>query len=228
MNVINKTIPILLLIILIIVGCIGKNTQNKNQHLEKEYIKSIKRDIDSPMEYAILNISESLNLSKIFNITRYYGTPSFNSDDYVWANFIDLQLLTFYESRIDFMEENNVGVKAELKYEANIFYDVIITIEKSGKNYRFQNSLNESIIYYDFIYDELKVAISNNTTFELLSIDEFEYVFENCYLVEMIFYYREQYGPTSGFSTTIYQNVIVDENYNVKFISIYNGGYKIS
>jgi hypothetical protein len=190
-----------------------------SQNSPNKYEKSIIRNTDTAEEENALQAAENINYTDIFKIGRLTGAGLSNSNisdysQYTYANFIDAEVLNYYEARYESLKGKLWGLS--FYYSADVYaWDKIQavyvtpptmypdTVRISGSN---GTILNEYCGY------ECRYAYGNNSGIQEIQVSAIDFEFSNCYIVEMRLDYSEAPGNLSGFHCIVYQTVIVDGN----------------
>lgn len=187
------------------------------------YNRDIEKNIDNEEEAKALEIAENYNYSEVFNIER------FENGDFTYANFVDSQVIEYYNKKYEIMEDQEAEHDIEFIYQADVY------------------NISELQIIYDHIpdyeeyeleiYDEsnriLKIkgeilpriiTVFNDTNYTLKDINkDFQIEFSEVYLVYQDFEYSDFWGPKAGRATLIVQIVVLNKEYQPLFILIDSG-----
>ena len=197
--------------------------------IEKKYSISITRIFNSTNESKALEASENIDYSSIYRMERYTTTEGLsyemplNERIYVWANYIDNTSIESYQKRVNYLKENDIHVTVNFNYTAYVNHYSSALINYSNGMLNISNINNESLNiknYYNTIFWVAILDDSGNFTFG----DHFSNYYKDFYLVRLYFNYFETYAPVAGFTTTVFQTIILNSEFNVFFISIFEQG----
>ena len=208
---------------LLIAGCLDKaDKMTYDQHI----VISIERDPTGSNHTIPIEVSENIDYSSIYHIERYTTTEGIsyemplNERIYVWANFIDNTSIESYQRRARYLEENDIDVYLIFNYTAYVYHYSFALINYSNGLLNISNINNESSnikTYFNTIFFVAILDDSGNFTFG----DSLSKYYKDFYVVRLYFDYNERYAPVAGFSTTVFQTIILDTNYDPFFISIF-------
>jgi hypothetical protein len=160
---------------------------------------AIIRSANTMEEKRALAAVEDLNATEAFNM------PPFTWNGYAYANFIDSEVINYYNSSYESARET-----VQFSYSANVY------------------TWNQTHAVYDKVSGSASVSSSNGTIwfpsagryaylnssrYQEIKVDKIDFSFSNCYVVEMNLGYSQFLGPTAGFSCNVYQIVIVNEDF---------------
>ena len=187
-----------------------------------KYERSIVRNTSNVEEANALTIAENSNYSEIFNLQRF---TTWNHDEtwaYTWANFIDTQVIEYYDNRFENLKPE--GIK--FHYEANVFtWDhirVIYVPAPEGETNLDADaiqvlSLNGSVLFENAQYTGprwgMLFAYRNDSEYQKIMAEEINFSISKSYVIEMTLDYDEIWGPLAAFFVKVYQIIIVDQDF---------------
>ncbi|MDR2700598.1 MAG: hypothetical protein LBC12_07375 [Nitrososphaerota archaeon] len=145
---------------------------------------------------------------------------------YTWANFIDSEVIDYYQNRHDYQQKQKESKNVTFTYDANVTHlEQLHVFNSPGGNMTYQNEVipwhNNTVVFYDIDTTFLTTAdfmthyahafYRNQSEYHQLQ-PEFDLNFSNCYLVEMELKYGEYYAPLASFFVNIHQIVVFDQN----------------
>lgn len=212
---------VLFLIALVIVAAVlpaflvkplGVNVPNARGRFER----SIVRNASNNEEWTALTLAETVDYSEIFKETRFEGRTDYQY--YAWANFVDFQVVEYYDDRFDARARNNLRGEAEaieFRYEANVSTWNQIRIECRASAIEIRSldgtALYETKEFYPSI--GVKFAFRNDTKYQGVSAGELNFTMPMGYIVEMSFYYKEYYAPLAAFYSLVHQIVVLNQTF---------------
>ena len=188
-------------------------------------------------DYLAIATSSAIEISKRFegsSDTETYIQPELYRS-YMWANFIDLEIINYYQNRYDYQQKQIFRPRnVTFTYNANVTHleqlHIFNTIQQEqgttysvGSNGLIQNepvTWNITVITF---YDPDKsiplltvrpfehILYRNQSEYQTLS-KNFDLNFSNCYLVEMNLEYSQISGPVTAFTSIVQQIVVLDQN----------------
>jgi hypothetical protein len=193
--------------------------------------KSIVRNTDNAEEETALLAAENANYTDIFKVERFKGFS--NSSDYsryTWANFIDAEVIKYYDNRFESLEGKPKDI--EFSYEANVYawnqihivngsppengsrYDDSITVSSPNGTILFKNAdctgPNWGMVFF----------YGNSSGYREIQAGTIDLEFSNCYVMEMKLKYSEVHGPLAAFISDVYEIIIVDKNFTPLLLCI--------
>jgi hypothetical protein len=202
--------------------------------------KSVYRNFNTQNEEHALIAAETadyttLNTS-IVGTKRFNGDPSsFSQSSYIWANFIDIEVVDYYQSRYDYQQKQIFRPRSvTFTYHANATYIEqlhIFNTTQQEQGTKFSSSDDGVMRGEPTIWNVTAIAFyDSDKSAPLVTIRPFEYMFyrnqseyyelpknfdlnfSNCYLVEMELEYSQTSGPVTAFWSTVHQIVVLDQN----------------
>lgn len=189
-----------------------------------KYEKSIIRNTSNVKEENALTIAENSNYSDIFNLQRFAigGSPN-ETWPYTWANFIDTQVIEYYDDRfenlkgtpkiIEFHYEANVSSWNQIRViyvpaleGANIHDDAIQVLSPDGL------VLFENAKYTGPTWGMI-FAYRNDSKYQEIMAEEIDFSLSKSYVIEMTLIYEETWAPLAAFYAEVYQIVIMDQDF---------------
>jgi hypothetical protein len=211
------TIAIIVTVSLLLAGLIFPQIPHK-------YEKTISRNTTSAEEDTALAAAENLNYSPITGKERFEGSSDpqdyLNPGTYLtytYANYIDNQTLNYYQTRYDNLQNKEYPKQIGLNYQANVskYSNFRIYNSPPPQGANWHNTTVISIadgIQHRQDPAQFRFYYRNQTGYQTIN-QGYDLNFTNCYVIEMKFTYYETYGIVAGYSSNIYQIVILDENF---------------
>ncbi len=195
--------------------------------------RSIVRKTRNSGEEAALATAESFDYPEIFGLTRFTGGTGHLKQDlqgedgwpfaiYTWANFIDTQVIEYYDDRFESLNETSQGI--EFSYHATVMQCgqirvIYIPPPRNGNTHDDALQVlgsNGSILFRNSKYSGpswgMRFACQNDSRYQEISAKEINFTVSRGYIVEMSLRYREYYGPLAAFGSIVYQIIVVDED----------------
>ena len=187
------------------------------------YYRDIDRNTDNAKEAKALEAAENFNYGEVFNIER------FENGEFTYANFVDSQVIEYYDHEFEEMEESEAEHDIEFIYKADVY-----NISELKINYDY---IPDYFEYQLKIYDKSEkiftikgeilpkiIAVFNDSNYSLMDINQdLELEFSDVYLVYQDFKYSDFWGPKAGRATLIEQIVVLNREYQPIFIFIDSG-----
>ncbi len=198
-----------------------------DSHFEYGYEKTIVRNTSNTEEANALTIVENSNYSDIFDLRRFETWDHNETWPYTWAEFIDTEVIEYYDYRFESLKEKLGEKKPEgirFHYEASVFtWDEIRVVYISapeGGNIHDDSiqvlSLNGSVLFENNQYIGptwgMKFAYRNDSEYREITAEEINFSLARSYVVEMTLRYSETYGPLAAFTSMNYQIIVVDQD----------------
>ncbi len=201
------------------------NMLHPQYQIPQKYERNVSRSFDSQEEERALTAAESTNYSDIVSFERFEGSS--NPEDYLnpgtylaytYANFIDSEVINYYETRYGDLQGKGYPRQIELSYEANAtkrsefrvfnspapegvtWHNTTIVISNPDGSVKLKNSGHMQFFY------------KNQSDYQMIEW-EYDFNFSDCYVVEMKLKYSETYAPLAAFISDVYQIVVLDQNY---------------
>lgn len=198
-----------------------------------KYEKTIARNFDSQEQETALLAAESIDYSAITSFKR------FGSSDpeaylhpgtylaYEWTNFIDSEVIDYFETRFESQRGKLFPRQIELNYEANV---------NSYSDFRIYNSpAPEGVAWHNitvvmsapngsvsFNSGQMQFFYKNQSSYEIIQW-EYDFNFSNCHVIEMKLKYSEIYASTAGFFSNVHQIVVLDQNHMPVLVGLESG-----
>lgn len=191
------------------------------------YERTIIRNTANIEEANALAIAETSNYSDIFNLERFTAWNHNETWAYTWANFIDTQVIDYYDDRFENLKGKLGEIKPEgikFHYEANVStWDqirVVYVPAPQGANIYDDAiqilGLNGSVLFENAKYTGprwgMQFAHRNGSAYQRIVAEEIDFSLSKSYVIETILTYKEIWGPLAAFSVRVYQIIIVDQN----------------
>jgi hypothetical protein len=191
-----------------------------------KYERTIVRHTSNLQEANALTIAENSNYSNIFNLQRFTTMNHNETWAYTWANFIDTQVIEYYDDRFENLKGKIGDIKPEsirFHYEANVFaWDqirvVYIPAPEGGSIYDDSIQIlspNGSVLLENAQYTGprwgMKFAYGNGSEYQRITAEEINFSLAKSYVIEMTLRYDEIWGPLAAFFVKVYQIIIVDQ-----------------
>ena len=203
--------------------------------ISHKYEKSIVRNFDNQNEETALSAAESINYSAIVSLERFDGSSDPEAYlhpgtylSYTSANFIDSEVIDYYETRYDNMQGKGDPGRIELTYEANVTKrsDFRIFRSPAPQGVTWHNTTivvsapDGSLIRKDST--NLQIFYRNQSGYQM-SEREYDFNFSDCYVIEMKLAYSETYAPVAAFFVDIEQIVVLDRDFVPVLVGVASG-----
>jgi hypothetical protein len=223
--------------------------------------RSVIRNFNTTDEKRALTAAETANYGSIMASKRFEGRGDpeayihSGTYAYTWANFIDSEIIDYYQKRYNHQQKQITPRVAAFKYSANVTYLEQLhifntTIPEQGYIYKTnddspQEGLKKELVTWNvrtiaFCGPDASTPLltfkpftytfysKNQSEYQTLPAEtDFDLNFSNCYLVEMELEYNEVYAPLAAFFLVVHQIVVLDQNLVPIWIGI-NAGHGIS
>ena len=201
--------------------------------ISPKYEKTIVRNFDNQEQETVLLAAESIDYSSITSLKRFgsndpeaYLHPS-TYIAYAWTNFIDSEVIDYFETRFESQQEKLSPIQIELNYEANVdsYSDFRIYNSPAPEGVAWHNvtvvmsSPNGSV---SFNSGQMQFFYKNQSSYEMTQW-EYDFNFFNCHVVEMKLSYSEIYGSTAGFFSNVHQIVVLDQDHIPVLVGLESG-----
>ncbi len=179
------------------------------------YVKSIVRNTDNAEEENALSTAENANYTDTFKVERFEGyTNSSDYSQYTWANFIDAEVINYYDVRFESLKGKPKDM--QFSYEANVYaWNQIGVVYVPDADSIRVLSLNGTVLFENANYTGLswgmRFAYRNDSGYREIQAGEINFSFSKSYVVEMKLLYSETYGSLAAFWSDVYEIIIVDE-----------------
>jgi hypothetical protein len=202
--------------------------------IPQKYEKTIARNIDNQEEESALTAAESINYSAIVSLERFDGSSDPEAYlhpgtylAYTGANFIDSEVINYYETRYENQQGKEYPKQIELNYEANVsrYSDFRIYNSPAPEGVTWHNitivmsAPNGSV---SFNSGHMQFFYRNQSSYQMTEW-EYDFNFSDCYVVEMKLLYSEIYTPLAGFFSNTYQIAVLDRNYLPVLVGLESG-----
>jgi len=220
------------LVILVAVSLLSWNLLNLD--IPPKYDKKIARNIDNPEEKSALTVAETINYSEISSLERFVGSN--NPQDYLHpdtylaytgANFIDSEVLNYFEARYENQRGKISPRQIELDYEANVnrYYDFRIYNSPAPEGVGWHNItivMSASNGSVSFNSGQMRFFYKNQSSYQMTEW-EYDFNFSNCHVIEMKLGYSEIYAPTAAFYSAIHQIVVLNQENEPVLVGLESG-----
>ncbi|MCW4028875.1 MAG: hypothetical protein NWE92_04420 [Candidatus Bathyarchaeota archaeon] len=220
----KKTLLILLtacIIAVIAVSLVLWSAANAFQ-IPRSYHRSIARNFDNTEEENALNKAEALNYTYISGRERFLN-PSDpeeyqNSLSYTYANFIDADILNYYQTRYDNQQGKELPRQIGLTYQANAtMYPQIRIYKPWNNNTVLMSTPDGEVLSKTFGYSHL--FYKNQSSYTQIE-REYDFNFSDCYVIVMDFSYSETYASLAAFISDVDQIVVLDQNFEPVLVGL--------
>ena len=191
------------------------------------YEREIVRKPANLQEAMALAVAEYSSYSDIFAKSRLTPISPHDPMAYTWANFIDAEVIQYYNDRFDNFTERiwDKPQAIEFNYEAKVFtWDQIRVVYvpapegTSIYNSKIQvQSLNGSVLLENAPYHGpawgMEFVQWNGHEHQRINANETDFSLSKGYVVEMSLKYSETWGPLAAFVVDAYQIIVVDEGF---------------
>jgi hypothetical protein len=185
-----------------------------------KYTRYIDRSFSSPKEETALTTAESINYSQIISQGRFQESSNPETySDYVYANFIDSDVLDYYDVRYD-VQERQIRLQSPkgvtFTYQANAtqfsefqIYNSPAPDGVSWHNITIVKCTPSGLTTYNS--GNMQFFYKNQSNYQLTQWG-YNFNFTNCCVVEMKLRYSEYYAPVAAFISEVYQIVVLDQD----------------
>jgi hypothetical protein len=187
------------------------------------YNKSITRNADTPEEENAILTAEGINYTGIFSIDRFEGYGGFR--DWVWANFIDTEVVKNYEDLIDGLKPGEYR-SASLTYSADVrtldHIHAVYAPYPENPEYVVDTSRVQLLSANGAVLSEYgastRYAYGNISGIHEVQAGAVDYEVSDCYVVEMRLKLEliepsgDGVGFTAFYQSDVRQTVIIDGN----------------
>jgi hypothetical protein len=193
--------------------------------IPQKYERKIVRNFENQEEERALIVAESINYSSVVSSERFTGSSDPEAYlhpgtylTYTYANFIDSEVINYYEARYNSLQGKGDPKQIELNYEANAtkqsefrifnspapegvtWHNITVVISTSDGSFSLRNS------------GQMKFFYKNQSSYQMIGWG-YDFNFSDCYAVEMKLVYSETYAPLAAFWSDAYQIVVLDQNF---------------
>jgi len=191
------------------------------------YERGISRKTSNLQELYALAIAETSNYSHIFNVERFSTYNHNETWPYTWANFIDTQVIKYYDNRYENLKARTDFTRPEyirFHYEANVHawdqIHVVYVPAPEGASTSAGSiqilSQNDSVLLkppqYAGLSSGMKLAYGNDSEHQVIAGEEIDFSLTKSYVVEMTLTYDEFYNGLAAFFVEVYQIVVVNQS----------------
>jgi hypothetical protein len=205
------------------------NTSKSRQSENNNGALSIVINVDTPNEERALTTAESVYYTAITGKEHIYmrGSEDYKHlgtyISYAYANFIDAEVLKYYQERYDYQQKQTSPKGVTLNYMANVTQLAHVSITNDGDVFVFydvDNSVALTTAIFWYPVSDTHIFYKNQTGYQKLRSDV-NLNFSDCYFVEMTCRYHEYYAPLAAWWAETRQIVILDQNFVPVLICIY-------
>ena len=185
------------------------------------YNKSIIINTNTTEEENVLSVADNFNYSSILEVERFYSVGGSGYYNYTFANFIDEEVLNYYDNRFESLKGQPKNMT--FSYEANVFtWNQISVVYVSGTNSIHVISSNGTVLFKNAKYTGpnfgMRFFYQNDSGYQEIQTGQIDFSFSTSYLVEMKLKYSETYNPLAAFISDVYQIIIFDEHFEPLFL----------
>ncbi|MCL1977096.1 MAG: hypothetical protein FWG55_03170 [Candidatus Bathyarchaeota archaeon] len=201
---------------------------------------SVTRNFATVDEERALTAAETVDYAAILTFKRFEGPSDSeayihhgSSLSYTWANFIDSEVLDYYQNRFDYQQKQIIRPRGvTFTYNANVTYFEQLHIFNTTRPEQGTVFINDGITQKETITWNSRAIIfyGPDESIPLTTVYPFEYMlcrnqsgyyalpskfdltFSNCYFIEMNLQYSEVYAPLAAFWSDVHQIVVLDQN----------------
>lgn len=200
--------------------------------IPQKYERNIVRYLDNQEEERALNVAESINYTAIASLERFDGSKDPEAYlhpgtylAYTYANFIDSEVMNYYETRYDNLQGKGYPRQIELTYDAKV--------SKQPEFRIFNSPAPEGVTWHNttIVFSatdgsvwrkdsgNMKFFHRNQSSYQTIEWG-FDFNFSDCYFVEMKLEYSEVYAPTAAFFSEVYQVLILDRSFEPVLLGV--------
>jgi hypothetical protein len=185
------------------------------------YNKSIIINTNTTEEENALSVANKFNYSSILKAERFYSVGGSGYYDYTFANFIDEEVLNYYDNRFESLKGQPKNMT--FSYEANVYtWNQISVAYVSSTNSLHVISSNGTVLFKNAKYTGpifgMRFFCQNDSGYQEIKTGQIDFSFSTSHLVEMKFKYSETYNPLAAFMSDVYQIIIFDEHFEPLFL----------
>jgi hypothetical protein len=180
-----------------------------------KYERTIARSPNTIEETNALAIAEDFNYTSIFGLQGFTTRDHNDTWAYTWANFIDTQVIDYYNYRFEALKGRVLAKPEGIRYhyqanvstwdQVHVVYDDAIQVLSRNGSVLWQNS--------HYVTSLMKFAYRNASGYQRIAAEEINFSLSKSYVVEMTLEYDEMWGPLAGFVVGNYQIVVVDQDF---------------
>ena len=173
------------------------------------YERKIERNAKNEFEVQALRTVENFNYSSIFGLSRFEEVGD------VWANFIDLLVIEYYNDTYNSLQQRRASHNVSFHYTANVSsYDRInVILDRNDR--LFVVDENDSLLLeapeFAGVDWGMKFAHWSGSGYEILD-GPFSLNFSNSCVLEMSLRFDDVFGNLGAYYVWVYQLIVVDEN----------------
>ncbi len=205
-----------------------------NPQIPYKYEKTITRNFDSQEEENALSTAESTNYSAIVLKERFVGSSDPDAYlhpgtylEYTSANYVDSEVINYYETRYDSQLGKVDPKQVELSYIANVtkYSQFRIYNSPAPEGVTWHNitivmsAPNGSVLFNS---GNMQFFYKNESGYQMIEWD-YDFNFSDCYVVEMKLAYSEIYAPVAAFFVKVHQIVVLDRNFELVLLGLESG-----
>jgi len=199
-----------------------------------KYEKTITRNFDNSEEQSAITAAESIDYSSITSLERFGGSDDSENYlhpstyiSYAHANFIDSDVIDYYQTRYENQQGKEIPRQVELNYEANAtkFSQFRIFNSPAPKGVSWHNItivMSASNGSKEVNSGNMQFFYKNQTSYQITRWD-YDFNFSDCHVIEMKLRYSEIYAPIAGFFVTVHQIIVLDRNLEPVLLGIEAG-----
>jgi len=200
-----------------------------------DYQKTISRNIDNKEEETVLSTVESINYSSILSKERFIDSSDPEAYlhpgtylTYTQANFIDSEVINYYETRYDNMQGKGDPKQIGLTYEANV--------TKRSEFRVFKSPAPEGVTWHNttIVISALDGSLTREDSADMqffyrnqfgyqMTEWSYDFNFSDCHVIEMKLEYSEIYAPLAAFFVDIEQILVLDAEFNPILVGVESG-----
>jgi len=203
-----------------------------NPPMAPKYEKIITRNVDSQAEERVLAAAESINYSDICSLERFDGSSDPEAYlhpgtylAYTFANFVDSEVINYYQTRFDSQQGKADPKGMKLTYEANVTrlaeFRIFNSPAPEGRTWHNNTVVisdrNGSVVLKEA--GNMQFFLRNQSLYEEVEWG-FDFDFSNCYFVEVKLVYSEYYAPVAAFWSDVDQIVVLDVDLVPVFVGV--------
>ena len=194
---------------------------------------SIIRLFNTPDEERALTTAESVDYATITGNKRIYthGSEDYKHPgtyiSYAYANFIDAEVIEYYQERYDYQQKQTSPKGVTLNYIANVTQLAHVRTTTETGAFVFYDIDNSATLTTTKFRSDTQIFSKNQAEYQRLQSDVTLNFFD-CYFIEMTCQYSEYYAPTAAWWAETHQIVILDQNLTPILICIYEAPHVVA
>jgi len=200
--------------------------------ISQRYQRTVNRNFESSYEEQAISEAESLNYTAITSKDRFDGSSDpqayLNHSDYlsyVSPNFVDSEVLSYYEARYVNQQGKEAPSHIELTYSANASQCSKLRIYNSlpPPNVSWHNTtIVISTPNITIVSGAMQFFYKNQSSYQTIEWG-YDFSFSDCYLVKTRLEYSEVYAPLAAFFARVDQIVVLDRNFEPLLVGLESG-----